>query len=60
MQAGDQLCRFYGAGPLFVLRQHRDQEPAELVGDAYLHGCMNGESGMKSNANSKDEEFVLG
>ncbi|MCJ1398138.1 hypothetical protein MMC11_001335 [Xylographa trunciseda] len=58
MRAGDVLCVFYGAGPIFVLR-HSDCDLYELVGDAYLHDCMDLES-LPPSTRGQDREFVLG
>jgi hypothetical protein len=40
MQAGDAVCVFYEAGPVFILRHDEQGDEWKLVGDAYLHGCM--------------------
>ena len=58
MRAGDAICVFHGAGPVFVLRR-KDDDVYELVGDAYLHGCMNLES-LPLGFQNQDQEFVLG
>ena len=57
MKAGDVLCAFYGAGPIFVLRP-RDGEMYEMVGDAYLHGCMDLNS-LPMDARTADRDFVI-
>jgi hypothetical protein len=45
MKPGDMLCIFYSARPVFILRSDPgSQEAVKLVGDAYLHGCMELES----------------
>ena len=58
MRAGDALCVFYSAGPVFILRS-KEAGPLELVGDAYLHGCMDLES-LPQNQRGPDTEFVIG
>ncbi|TLD31370.1 hypothetical protein PspLS_03060 [Pyricularia sp. CBS 133598] len=42
---GDVVCVFHGVGTPFLLRQTLDPESAtmELVGEAYVHGAMDGE-----------------
>jgi hypothetical protein len=40
MQAGDIICVFYQAKPVFILRYDQGNEVWNLMGDAYLHGCM--------------------
>ncbi|MCJ1390797.1 hypothetical protein MMC18_003658 [Xylographa bjoerkii] len=57
MRAGDALCVFYGAGPVFVLRRS-DGDLYELIGDAYLHGCMDLEA-LPPGARGQDQDFVL-
>ena len=57
MKAGDVLCAFYGVGPVFILRP-KDQEMYELVGDAYLHGCMDLAS-LPLSARTVDREFII-
>ena len=59
MRAGDIICVFHGAGPVFVLRRKDDDDVYELVGDAYLHGCMDLES-LPPGLRDQDQEFVLG
>ena len=57
MKAGDFLCAFYGAGPIFVLRP-REGEMYEMVGDAYLHGCMDLTS-LPLDARTADRDFIV-
>jgi hypothetical protein len=40
MRTGDAVCVFYQAGPVFILRSEQGSDAWKLVGDAYLHGCM--------------------
>ena len=40
MKAGDAICVFYGAGSVFILHYEQSSEGWKLIGDAYLHGCM--------------------
>ncbi|MCJ1247647.1 hypothetical protein MMC30_004862 [Trapelia coarctata] len=58
MRAGDAVCVFYSAGPVFVLRP-KDDGSNELVGDAYVHGCMDLES-LPPSDRGPDREFVIG
>jgi hypothetical protein len=54
-EPGDQICIFFGGAVPFVLRP--DGEGAhEVVGDAYLHGIMDGE-GMDDGI--EEQEFCL-
>ena len=54
----DLVCVFYSAGPMFILRSI-DGQSYELVGDAYLHGCMDLQA-LPSQYRSPDREFVIG
>ena len=40
-QPGDQVCVFFGAKTPFILRKHEGKY--RLIGDAYVHGAMDGE-----------------
>lgn len=40
-KVGDQVCVLGGGYTLFILRKHNDH--FEMIGDAYLHGMMEGE-----------------
>jgi len=40
MRSGDAVVVFYQAGPVFILRREQTGDVWKLVGDAYLHGCM--------------------
>ena len=57
MKAGDTLCVFYAAGPVFVLRS-KESGSYKLVGDAYLHGCMDLES-LPSTGRSPDQDISI-
>lgn len=58
MQAGDVICVFYRAGPVFILRYDQGSEVWKLVGDAYLHGCMDLES-MPEAGRGLDMKFTI-
>ena len=58
MQAGDAICVFYQAGPVFILRYEQGGEVWKLVGDAYLHGCMDLES-MPEAGRGPDVKFTI-
>ena len=58
MQAGDAICVFYRAGPVFILRYEQGSEVWKLVGDAYLHGCMDLES-MPEAGRGPDVKFTI-
>jgi hypothetical protein len=58
MQAGDAICVFYRAGPVFILRYEQGSEVWKLVGDAYLHGCMDLES-MPKLGRGPDVKFTI-
>jgi len=58
MQAGDAICVFYRAGPVFILRYEQGSEVWKLVGDAYLHGCMDLESTPKA-GRGPDVKFTI-
>ncbi|MCJ1357196.1 MAG: hypothetical protein MMC33_007192 [Icmadophila ericetorum] len=57
IHAGDLLCVFYGAGMAFVLRP-RNGDLYGLVGDAYLHECMELET-LRPERRGLDVEFVI-
>ncbi|KAI4286773.1 MAG: hypothetical protein L6R35_003974 [Caloplaca aegaea] len=42
-QVGDLVCIFSGGHVPFVLRQHSELSPYQLVGECYQHGIMNGQ-----------------
>jgi hypothetical protein len=57
MRSGDVVCAFYGAAPLFVLRNDNDHDDLfTLVGDAYLHKSMAGEASHMPN---EEKNFIL-
>jgi hypothetical protein len=58
MQADDAICVFYRAGPLFILRHEQGSGVWKLVGDAYLHGCMDLES-MPEVGRGPDVKFTI-
>ena len=58
LRSGDHICAFYGAGPAFALR-FGDGGQAQLIGDAYLHGCMDFEA-ISPVDRGQDQEFILG
>uniref|UniRef100_L7JI13 Heterokaryon incompatibility domain-containing protein n=1 Tax=Pyricularia oryzae (strain P131) TaxID=1143193 RepID=L7JI13_PYRO1 len=47
---GDVVCVFHGVGTPFLLRQSSDTDSVtmELVGEAYVHGAMDGEGACRS------------
>ena len=57
IRIGDLLCVFYGAGPTFVLRPRADGSH-ELVGDSYLHECMELET-LRSDLRGTDRDFLI-
>lgn len=57
IRAGDLLCVFYGAGPVFVLKP-REDDLHELVGDSYLHECMELET-LRSDLRGTDRDFLI-
>jgi hypothetical protein len=58
MRAGDAICVFYRAGPVFILRYEQGSEVWKLVGDAYIHGCMDLES-MPEAGRGPDVKFTI-
>jgi hypothetical protein len=57
IRKGDAICIFYGASTPFVLR-FDDNGTAKLIGDAYVHGLMNGE-GLAIDDRCEDQLFQL-
>jgi hypothetical protein len=53
---GDLVCIFYGGKPCYVIREQGDHQI--FIGDAYVHGIMNGEF-MLSDKEIVLREFVL-
>lgn len=43
MKEGDRVCMIRGAELLFVLRPADGENTFTLIGEAYVHGCMDGE-----------------
>jgi hypothetical protein len=58
MRAGDEICVFYQAGPVFILRHEQGSDVWKLVGDAYLHGCMDFDS-MPEAGRGPDVTFII-
>ena len=58
VEKGDHVCVFYSAGPLFLLRYVDPNEPAELIGDAYVDGLMELEN-MPGDTRGGDEVFAI-
>ena len=59
-QPGDLVCILYGAEPLYVLRRRGDgKEPLQILGDAFVHGCMDLDD-MYEEVKSSYEVFEIG
>jgi hypothetical protein len=58
MRVGDAMCVFYQAGPVFILRYEQESDVWKLIGDAYLHGCMDLDS-MPEAGRSADTKFTI-
>ena len=59
-QPGDLVCILYGAKPLYVLRRGGDgKEPLQILGDAFVHGCMDLDD-MYEEVKSSYEVFEIG
>lgn len=58
MRVGDVICVFYQARPVFILRYEQESNAWKLVGDAYLHGCMDLDS-MPEEGRSADTKFTI-
>ncbi|KAK0746992.1 hypothetical protein B0T18DRAFT_412905 [Schizothecium vesticola] len=54
---GDQLAVFYGCGAPFVIRRHEAFGFYRLIGEAYVHGAMDG--GVMRDETCVDEMFAL-
>ncbi len=55
---GDAVCVFYQAGPVFILRHEQGSGVWKLIGDAYLHGCMDLDS-MPEAGRGSDTTFII-
>jgi hypothetical protein len=58
MRVDDAIAVFYQAGPVFILRYEQESDVWKLLGDAYLHGCMDLDS-MPEAGRSADTEFTI-
>jgi len=56
-QAGDLICIFIGAPTPFIVRKAGTKGEYHLVGDAYVHGIMDGEL-MKGNPQTESFDLV--
>jgi hypothetical protein len=57
---GDLCCVLFGADVPFILRKVDGAEKYKLVGEAYIHGLMDGEAmGMLEKGELKMEKFVI-
>ena len=60
IQPGDLICILHGAKPLYVLRREDDaNEPLQILGDAFVHGCMDLDD-MYEQVRSSYEVFEIG
>jgi hypothetical protein len=55
---GDQICVLYYGRPLFLLRPMGTLEIFEMIGDAYVHGLVNGEA-LTLPGRGEDREFAI-
>ena len=58
VRAGDVICVFYSAAPLFVLRFGVKMDIGMLVGDAFVYGLMDLEK-MPQAARGEDKQFCV-
>lgn len=58
MQTGDAIAILYNAGPVFILRSEGERQDWNLVGDGYLHGCMDLDS-MPEKGREADEVITI-
>lgn len=56
MEEGDTIAIFHGAQTPFILRQYKQTERFNLIGDCYIHRLMHGEA---FGLGLRDETFVL-
>lgn len=57
---GDLVCILYGAKPLYLLRRgHDGKKPLQILGDAFVHGCMDLDD-MYEQVRSSYEVFEIG
>jgi hypothetical protein len=60
---GDKICVLFGGQVLYVLRQNKDVETHEFIGECYVHGLMDGQAmdmpTQDDEAKPEPEMFVL-
>jgi hypothetical protein len=57
---GDLVCVFYGGRPCYVVRENPDISHQTFLGDAYLHGLMDGRVlDMRDQKILKERRFML-
>jgi hypothetical protein len=59
VQAGDPVVVLYSYPAPFILRYGEDSKVAELIGDAYLDGCMDADT-MPPDGKGPEEWFTIG
>ncbi|VUC38131.1 unnamed protein product [Clonostachys rosea] len=60
LQVGDLICVFFGSAVPFILRPREGGDGFILVGDAYVHGIMNGEAlGMLEKGSFTKKNFII-
>jgi hypothetical protein len=58
VRKGDQICVLFGCNIPLILRQRKNADLYEVIGECYLHGFMDGEA-LGKRGNSVFEDFVL-
>jgi hypothetical protein len=61
IKIGDSVCVLYGGPVPFIIREHVDDRPCHLVGDAYIHGLMDGEAiKIRDQGGLSNTDFFIG
>ena len=59
-QPGDRICILYGGAAPMVARSTGNNDSSMLVGEAYIHGIMDGEAMMaRAHDDSMDDQYIV-
>lgn len=59
-QPGDRICILYGRRTPYIQRPHPNKSTYRLIGDAYVHGIMDGEAfELRDKYSLPDKTFII-